>query len=166
MALAIGERLHESDPSGDVLRAIRESHAFLGRAKDEINEPTLSLSHKRTWLDMLLSREVSAGVALEDFELGCAYNDIGTTYGNLNMFEKAAESFHKCIEIYQKLDEFTERLLADPKTNLALIYWIQGKPQEAERVLIEVLKVHESAVGVDSNITIQLVVACMTYCIS
>ncbi|KAL4967200.1 uncharacterized protein BDV14DRAFT_198298 [Aspergillus stella-maris] len=79
---------------------------------------------------MLLERRSSEGKRIEDYELGYAYNEIGVAYGNRNMLDEAAGAF-----------------LAKP----GFIYWMQGRFEEAEHTLVEILDIHAAAWGVDDT---------------
>ncbi len=106
------------------------------------------MRHKKKWLDMLLERR-SGGVRIEDYELGYAYNEIGVAYGNIGMLDEAAEAFHLSIKIFQGLDDYEDTMLGWPEPNLGFIYWMQGKLEDAEHALVEILDIHAAAWGVD-----------------
>ncbi|KAL4939103.1 hypothetical protein BDV06DRAFT_42105 [Aspergillus oleicola] len=150
LALQIGEGLGDTADE-EVVRQIRQSHSFLGIAMVETNQHDSSLHHKQIWLDMLLERRSSEGKPIEDYELGYAYNEIGVAYGNRNMLEEAAGAFLRSIEIFQGLDDYEDTMLGWPEPNLGFIYWMQGRFEEAERTLVEILDIHAAAWGVDDT---------------
>jgi tetratricopeptide (TPR) repeat protein len=147
LGLFIGERLKERLVE-EAVESIRESHCFIGIALVETNEHSLSMWHKKKWLDMLLERG-SGGACIEDYELGYAYNEIGVAYGNTDMLDEAAEAFRRSIEIFQNLEDYEDTMLGWPEPNLGFIYWMQGELENAEHALVEVLDIHAAAWGVD-----------------
>ena len=150
LGLIIGERLR--DKLGEVaVESIRESHSFLGIALVETNEHSLSMIHKNKWLAMLEGRESGPGILVEDYELGYAYNEIGVAYGNKAMLDEASRAFHRSIEIFQGLSDYEETMLGWPEPNLGFIYWMQGKLEDAEHVLVEILDIHAAAWEVDDT---------------
>lgn len=157
LALLIGERLKkEKDKRAD--EAIRESHSFLGIALTELNEHGLSMSHKQKWLDLLEERRSSSGDMVEDYELGYAYNEIGVAYGNNSMLKEAEMAFRRSIEIFQSLHDYHDTMLGWPEPNLGFIYCMQGKLQEAEEALVEILDIHAAEWGVDDTKSFKYVV--------
>ena len=148
LGLLIGERL--KDKLGEVaVESIRESHSFLGIALVETNEHSLSMFHKKKWLAMLEEKKSESGVPVEDYELGYAYNEIGVAYGNKEMLDEAERAFHRSIEIFQSLNDYEDTMLGWPEPNLGFIYWMQGKLEDAEHALVEILDIHAAAWGVD-----------------
>ncbi|KAI1425307.1 hypothetical protein F5Y12DRAFT_747918 [Xylaria sp. FL1777] len=150
LALLIGERLKGSLGEA-AFHSIRESNSFLGIALVETNEHSLSLTHKRNWLSSLQDRKSEELRQIEDYELGYAYNEIGVAYGNENMLFEAAAAFHRSIEIFQGLDDYEDTMLGWPEPNLGFIYWMQGKLDEAEKALVEILDIHAAAWGFDDT---------------
>lgn len=150
LALLIGERLKTK--LGQVAdESIRESHCFIGIALVETNEHSLSMTHKKKWLDMLEQRRNASGAPVIDYELGYAYNEIGVAYGNNDMLEEAATAFRRSIEVFQGLSDYEDTMLGWPQPNLGFIYWMQGKLEDAEKALGEILDIHAAAWGVDDT---------------
>jgi len=150
LGLLIGEKLR-GKLGEEAVESIRESHSFLGIALVETNEHSLSMVHKKKWLAMLEERKSESGDTVEDYELGYAYNEIGVAYGNQDMLSEAAAAFHRSIEIFQGLDDYEDTMLGWPEPNLGFIYWMQGKLEDAEKALVEILDIHEAAWGVDDT---------------
>ncbi|KAK3328632.1 hypothetical protein B0T19DRAFT_462261 [Cercophora scortea] len=150
LGLCVGERL-DGSPSEAVHESIRQSHSFLGIVLAETNEHSLSMMHKKKWLAMLEERKSEAGAPIEDYELGYAYNEIGVAYGNNAMLDEAAQAFRRSIEIFQGLDDYEDTMLGWPEPNLGFIYWMQGRLEEAEEALVEILDIHAAAWGVDDT---------------
>lgn len=150
VALIIGERLR-GKLGETAIQSIRESHSFIGIALVETNEHSLSMVHKKKWLAMLEERNSESELPVEDYELGYAYNEIGVAYGNEGMLDQAAAAFHRSIEIFQGLPDYEDTMLGWPEPNLGFIYWMQGKLEEAEKALVEILDIHAVAWGVDDT---------------
>lgn len=140
-----GEAVEEVVPVG------RLSHSYIGIAATETNEHTKSMLHKELWLESLLKRESASGVLIEDYELGYAYNEIGVSYANNQMLEDAANAFLRSIEIFQGLENYKDTMLGWPEPNLGFVYWMQGKLEDAERVLLKILDIYAHAYGVDDT---------------
>lgn len=150
VALRIGERLRV-ELGEPAVQLIRESHSFIGIALVETNEHSPSLFHKRTWLNMLEERVDSLGRPVEDYELGYAYNEIGVAYGNNNQLDEAAHAFLRSIQIFQGLADYEDTMLGWPEPNLGFIYWMQGKLEDAEAALVEIMDIHAAAWGIDDT---------------
>lgn len=150
LALLLAARLEDSLGS-IATESIRESHSFIGIALVETNEHVESMSHKMTWLNMLLERKTVLGDIVEDYELGYAYNEVGVAYGNADRIDEAIEAFHRSIYIFQSLDDYEDTMLGWPEPNLGFMFWIQGKLDEAESALVEILDIHVEKWGVDDT---------------
>lgn len=150
LALIIGERL-QAKLGQMAVESIRESHCFLGIAFVETNEHSLSMIHKKKWLDMLEQRRTASGAPIIDYELGYAYNEIGVAYGNNDMLEEAAMAFRRSIEVFQSLSDYDNAMLGWPQPNLGFILWMQGKLEDAEKALVEILDIHAAKWGVDDT---------------
>ncbi|KAI1669670.1 Tetratricopeptide repeat [Pyrenophora tritici-repentis] len=150
LALKIGQRLQHG-PAVSADRVVRESHSYLGIAAAETNEHSFSMVHKQKWLDILLTRQDGNGELLEDYELGYAYNEIGVAYANNDMLDDAANAFTRSIEIFQTSPTFEDTNLGWPQPNLGFVYWLQGKFDKAEEVLVEILDIHAAEWGVDDT---------------
>lgn len=156
LALTIGQRLQHG-PAVSADRVVRESHSYLGIAAAETNEHSFSMVHKQKWLDILLARQDGNGELLEDYELGYAYNEIGVAYANNDMLDDAANAFTRSIEIFQTSPTFEDTNLGWPQPNLGFVYWLQGRLDEAEEVLVEILDIHAAEWGVDDTTSFKLV---------
>ncbi len=150
LGLLIGERLRPRLGEAAVA-SIRESHSFIGIVLAETNEHALSMKHKNQWLSMLNERRTPSGELVEDYELGYAHNEMGVAYGNNDMLEEAVGAFRRSIEIFHGLDDYEDTMLGWPAPNLGFMYWMQGKLDKAEAVLLEILEIHALAWGVDDT---------------
>ena len=141
----------ENISSEDVQYDLRESHNNQSSAAAETNDPATSLIHAKIWLNLMLKRKSFDGRLMENYELGIVYNENGVAYAMNNMWEDAANCFIRSIEIIQGLPTYDDTMLGWPEPNLGIVYWIQGKWDDAERVLTEILKIHADAYGFDDT---------------
>lgn len=130
---------------------LRESHNNQGSAAAETNDRKGCLHHSLIWLQMSLDRKSDSGDPIEDYELGITYNETGVACGMNDMYEEAADYFIKSMNIMRQLDNFDDTMLGWPETNLGFIYWVQGKLDDAELVLNEILEIHAAAFGLDDT---------------
>lgn len=150
LALTISEHSNSND-SEEVRSSIRESHCFLGCAAAETNDGEMCLKHHSIWLDMAMSRKSDAGTPVLDYELGIIHNEVGVAYAMNEMFDEAAKSFLRSIEVFQSLEKYEDTMLGWPEPNLGFMYWLQGRLEDAERVLVEILEIFAAAYGVDDT---------------
>jgi tetratricopeptide (TPR) repeat protein len=101
------------------------------------------------WLQMVLERKRPSGTLVIDYELGQVYNEIGIAYGLQEMWDTAAEHFIKSIDVLKELENYRDTMLGLPAPNLGLVYWIQGRLEESENVLVEILEIQAANFGVD-----------------
>jgi hypothetical protein len=66
-------------------------------------------------------------------------------------WETAEKCFVRSIELHQGLDDYKDTMLGWPEPNLGLMYWVQGRLEDAERVLLEILEIYAAAYGVDDT---------------
>ncbi|KAJ4402238.1 hypothetical protein N0V85_005348 [Neurospora sp. IMI 360204] len=152
-ALEVAARLESKLGAVAAAESIRESHMCLGIVLTELNEHDRSLFHKKKWLNMLEERKTDDGQAIEDYELGYAFNEIGVAYGNANMLEEAVKAFQRSSEIFKGLADYEPTMLGWPQPNLGFIYWMQGKLQDAESTLAEIKGIHATAWGDDDTVS-------------
>ncbi|KAG8667969.1 hypothetical protein FPOAC2_13183 [Fusarium poae] len=150
LALEIAKSIKNKD-SAEAAECIREIHSVLGIALVETNEHRLSMQHKDRWLKMLLERRSESGSAIEDYELGYAYNEIGVAHGNKGDIEKAIDAFIRSIQIFQGLEDYEDIMLGWPEPNLGFMYWLKGDLDKAETALVEILDIHAAKWGVDDT---------------
>ena len=71
--------------------------------------------------------------------------------GIMICLEEAAAAFRRSIEVFQSLNDYEDTMLGWPEPNLGFIYWMQGKLDDAEKALVEILDIHAAAWGVDDT---------------
>ncbi|CAN9210774.1 unnamed protein product [Alternaria alternata] len=131
-----------------LLRRANLNHAT---ASMETNDPKDCLSRYERWLSE--SSESSPG--LDDiafgYELACIHNELGVAYAMNEQFDTAIACFEKSIQSFQQLPNYEDTMLNWPEPNLGFMYWVQGRYEEAEDVLLEILSIHEEAYGPDDT---------------
>jgi len=135
---------------------LRRANLNSATASMEMNDGKDCLRRYKKWLrDSTKSTDAASNVTdvAFEYELACIYNETGVAYAMNEQYETAVEYFIKSIEAFQKLPDYNELLLNWPEPNLGFMYWIQGKYEEAERVLLEILEVHELEWGEDDKET-------------
>lgn len=100
---------------------------------------------------MYQERKTQEGKPLRDYELGIVYNETGVAYGMNDEWSLAEDYFLKSIQVMKEQENYDDTMLGWPEPNLGLIYWIQGRYDEAETVLNEILEIHALAFGVDDT---------------
>jgi tetratricopeptide (TPR) repeat protein/tRNA A-37 threonylcarbamoyl transferase component Bud32 len=141
-----------SDPTKaepHLLNAIRiyqkyndEQHAIaLGGALDTLgwiymNQDRL-YDAERLWTKSLQIRQRVGSVEGQAF----AMNALGTTYKDLGKYKDAELLFEKVLQIVQReLGEDNVPFLPYYRCNLAEVYWLQGRYDEAEQLFVEMLE--------------------------
>ena len=152
--LKLAQKICENSPNRNhesVAYTLRSCHGKLAGVAAENNLRQESLDHSVIWLSMCLERRTADGHPIVDYELGIVYNETGVAYGGIEDWERAAENFIKSMNTMKKVDNYDETMLSWPEPNLGLIYWIQGRYEEAEIVLNEILEIQATAYGVDDT---------------
>lgn len=135
----------------NVADTLRLSHNNQSTAAAETNDLKGCLSHALTWLEMTHNRKTASGQVLVDYELGIVYNETGVAYALNNMWDIAVEYFIKSMETFEELENYDEIMQGWPAPNLGLVYWIQGRYNDAEKVLTRILDIHATRLGLDDT---------------
>ncbi|KAL6699331.1 hypothetical protein J3F84DRAFT_182702 [Trichoderma pleuroticola] len=151
LAQSICEALQQTSPSHKVAKLLRESHNNQGSAANETNNPQESLHHNLTWISLMLEWISSDGQQKIDYELGCAYNEVGVAYAMNNMYSLALDSFEKSVSTYKSLPDYDEKWLGWPLPNIGMVYWIQGNHKSALEILHRMREIYETAYGRDDR---------------
>lgn len=130
---------------------LRETHNNQGSAANETHHLRESLEHNEKWLQLALNRRNDLGQPVEDYELGCAYSEVGVALAVNGRYDDAIEHFLSSVKVYQGLPEYEDTMLGWPLPNLGFIYWVLGQYDLAEETLNEILAIHEKKWGVDDT---------------
>lgn len=104
----------------------------------------------KLWLDLLLDRSPSKAKALS---LATAYNQMGICYIKKDKVEDAINSWKQSLATYRSMENPPVFSGTWPAISLALLYALQGRPNEGEEVLRPTLDEHERILGKDDTTT-------------
>lgn len=138
---------------------LREAHTNISTAAAETNKPQLCLEHSLKCLEFALNKTSSTGDLVVDFELGHTYNEAGVAQSMNGQSRAALESFRKCAEIWQSLDDYDETMMGLPFGNIGLVHWIEGRYTEALDTLHEMRRIYSRNYGVDDIRTFKYVLS-------
>lgn len=124
------------------------AHNNQSSAAAETNERKDSLDHALIWMEMTRNLKNERGEPVVDYELGIVYNETGVAYGMNEQWDLAAEYFIKSMDTMKAQDNYEDTMLGWPEPNLGLIYWIQGRYEDANNALQEILEIHDINYGV------------------
>jgi tetratricopeptide (TPR) repeat protein len=150
----LAQRICENSPNRDtedVSLTLRMVHNNQTTAAAETNARGDCLDHSLIWMRMFQERKTPEGKPQRDYELAIVYNETGVAYGMNEQWSLAEDYFLKSIEVMKEQEEYDDTMLGWPEPNLGLIYWIQGRYDEAETVLNEILDIFALAFGVDDT---------------
>jgi hypothetical protein len=99
------------------------------------------------WLDILLNRIKRFSPPSETLSLATAYNQIGICHINKNEIEDAMKSWKQSLDAYRSVESPPIFSGTWPTISLALLYALQGRPEEGEKVLVPSLEEHERILG-------------------
>lgn len=123
----------------------------------EANNAQDCLNRFKTWIDNTDEPDSETASYQSQYEYGLYLNELGVAYGMSGLYDTAVEHFLNSIEAFQGMTGYDDTLLSWPEPNLGLIYWVQGRYDEAKQVLQEILQIHEDAWGPDDEKTFKLV---------
>lgn len=141
---------------------LRRANLDSATASMECNDAQDCLRRFKAWIDNSAAAASAEVDSNSQYELALYYNEIGVAYGMNGLYEDAIEHLFQSIEFFQRMPDYDDTLLSWPEPNLGFMYWVQGRYDEAERVLLEILQVQEDAWGVDDQKTFKFVV-CSLY---
>ncbi|KPI37323.1 uncharacterized protein AB675_1583 [Cyphellophora attinorum] len=128
---------------------IRRVHNGIGTTCAEINRPIDCLKHQTIVADLLMTRNSTFGVPVDDYPTAIAQNELGVAKAFNGDLEGAEKEFLLSIKTYQQNPNYEDVWLGWPMPNLGFIYWLQGRLTEARQILEEVLDIFRLAYGVD-----------------
>jgi tetratricopeptide (TPR) repeat protein len=155
----VAEALLRLGPNAEAEYHLREAHTNISTAAAETNKPELCLEHSLKYLESALEKRSPMGTLVIDFELGLTYNEAGVAQSMNGQFREAMESFRKCAEIWQSLDNYDETMMGLPYGNIGLVHWIEGRYTEALETLHEMRKIYARNYGVDDVKTFKYVIS-------
>jgi tetratricopeptide (TPR) repeat protein len=118
----------------------------------EINDPHDALNYHKSFNAMMV-REMGTSTSGNDMRLAISWNELGNAYMLNDDWWKGEECFQKSIDLMRQLDQFEKVSISLPVVNLGLAYWLQGRHEEANDVLVEGLKDREDAFGAEDRVS-------------
>ncbi|KAK1775513.1 tetratricopeptide repeat domain-containing protein [Copromyces sp. CBS 386.78] len=118
----------------------------LGAIANETNDAESCLEHTKRFFDIRL--EIAKQSTEADERLARSYNQIGVAWMMVKEYQKAEDAFLTSAKEYEKLPNYTKDMRSLALVNLGLAYWIQGKFDEATKVLELGLADREELYGV------------------
>jgi hypothetical protein len=108
----------------------------------------------KLWLDLLLDRSRSRRPSKEKaLSLATAYNQLGFCHIKNDEVEDAMSSWKQSLAAYRSMENPPDFSGTWPAISLALLYTLQGRPNEGEEVLRPTLDEHERILGKDDTTT-------------
>lgn len=152
-AQLVAEGVLKQGPSDEAKYHLREAHTNISTAAAETNKPELCLKHSLIYLDLGVAKKDSAGRPVVDFELGLTYNEAGVAQAMNAQYNAALNSFRKCAEIWQSLDDYDETMMGLPYGNIGMTHWIEGRNTDALNTLHEMRRIYKRNYGLDDTRT-------------
>ena len=87
----------------------------------------------------------------EDIRLAIAHNEMGIANMLNKEYTQAANYFGRAIDIYRRLPDFTQEMIALAETNLGLAFWLLGELDQADKILSKTLQVRKDLYGLDDR---------------
>jgi hypothetical protein len=122
----------------------------LGCIATETNQPEAALLHFSTFNTAML--DFSGGKPQKkDKRLAVSWNELGNAHMMNEEWTRAEDCFIRSMDALKQLDGFKEVDLSFPMINLAFSYWLQGRLEEADKTLAEILAAREAAYGINDR---------------
>jgi tetratricopeptide (TPR) repeat protein len=118
----------------------------------EINEPYDAFTYHKAFNAMMV-QEMGTATPCNDMRLSISWNQLGNAYMLNDDWSKGEECFQKSVDLMRQLDKFEKVSISLPVVNLGLAYWLQGRHDEANDILIEGLKDRVDAFGPDDRVS-------------
>ncbi|KAF5686956.1 tetratricopeptide repeat domain-containing protein [Fusarium circinatum] len=118
----------------------------LGAIANETNDVANCIQHARRFLDIRLEVAKSTGEFYERLARG--HNEMGIALMMAGEWAKGGDSFSTAAKLYEQLPNYTKDKRSLALVNFGLALWLQGKLEEAERVLLLGLRDREELYGV------------------
>lgn len=129
---------------------LAEIHHNFGCISTETNDPRGTLEHFKIFNE-LMTREIGNGAQGKDKRLAISWNELGNAYMLNGMWEKGEQSFKNSIDIMERVDGFKNIDNSFASVNLGLAYWLTGRLEAANNILIHGLGHRETLYGIDDK---------------
>ncbi|EED16512.1 NB-ARC and TPR domain protein [Talaromyces stipitatus ATCC 10500] len=138
------------DINNTIKRMVAEIHHDLGCIATETNQPNTALNHFIAFNKAMI--EFADGEPqTKDMSLGVSWNELGNAYMMNGEWNSAADCFLRSMETLKQLENFRKVDLSFPQINLGFSYWLQGRLNEADEILSDILAAREEAYGINDR---------------
>ena len=101
----------------------------------------------------MMQKEFGENTQRTDMRLGLACNELGFAYMLREDWTQGEAYFLRSIELLQQLDDFEPVLISLPLVNLGYAYWLEGRLDEAAKVLERGVGDRERKYGIHDRIS-------------
>ncbi|KAL9028780.1 MAG: hypothetical protein Q9196_002903 [Gyalolechia fulgens] len=107
----------------------------------------------KLWLDILRDRVEKYKSSSDELALATAFNQLGICHIKKDEANDAMRSWEQSVAIFSSVKNPPDFSGTWPRIQLALLYTLQDRPEEAEAVLVPTLEEHERILGMDDKTT-------------
>lgn len=119
----------------------------LGCIATETNQPEAAFLHFSTFNRTMI--EFSCGKPGSG--LAVSWNELGNAHMMNERWTEAADCYIQSMDVLKELDDFKKVDLSFPIINLGFSYWLQGRLEEADETLSDILATREAAYGINDR---------------
>ncbi|KAF1810425.1 hypothetical protein P152DRAFT_491441 [Eremomyces bilateralis CBS 781.70] len=128
--LSEGQQKNASPKECDIDTILAEIHHNRGVIAVEMNRPEEALNHLTKFNDMM-KKELDGRSQGKDMRFAISWNQLGVAYMVNDNIEKGEECFIKSIKTMKQLENYRPYLISLPLVNLALVYWLTNRRDDA-----------------------------------
>uniref|UniRef100_A0A8H7KEP9 MalT-like TPR region domain-containing protein n=1 Tax=Bionectria ochroleuca TaxID=29856 RepID=A0A8H7KEP9_BIOOC len=123
---------------------LSDMHLTMGALANETNDARTCLEHNVICLALRKAEAAKTGVP--DLRLAFAHSQMGIAYMMVKKFALATDYFLQSVDLLGSINADVDDF-GFPMCNLGLAYWIQGKLDNADKTLTDLLEQREKAFG-------------------
>jgi len=127
-----------------------------GCIASEANDAVGAMKNFTIFHDMMC-KELGGETQCKDMRLGLACNELGNAYMLKDDWVQGEKYFLQSIELLCQLDDYEPVSISLPLVNLGYAYWLQGRLEEATRVLEKGVADREAKYGIEDRISFMYV---------
>ena len=126
-------------------------HYTRGAEAAETNQKLTAFENNIAFLDIRLRMSKVSPEGRKDPKLAQAYNQAANAFLDRNEFKDALNYYQEALAVFLTLDDYKETMTTICVANLGTAYWLQGRFDEAEDLILTNLKAREAEYGVDDK---------------
>lgn len=119
----------------------------LGCIATEINQPIAALKNFQEFNSLMM--ELSDGNRRP--KTAVSWNELGNAHMMNQEWTLGEECFHKSMNALKQLDDYKPVDSSSLVINLGFSYWLQGRLEEAGKILRDILAIRESVYGINDR---------------